>query len=175
MSSQALALAIEASKSLARRRLRLSQANVRSTHPSAGQDLKPGSLARPLDDFNSPPTEIGEGVVKFRAGVGGVGEQMAQPREGRVNGFDHDHRPVAILHIGTVDFGADQQTAGIGDDMAFATFDVLAGIPRVAALPRPRTGSATRPAALGGLDRLAVDHPRRGARFTADRLARLRV
>jgi hypothetical protein len=50
-------------------------------HPPAGKDLKPGRLARPPDDLDRPPTEIGEGIVKFRAGIGGVGEQMAQPRE----------------------------------------------------------------------------------------------
>jgi hypothetical protein len=36
--------------------------------------------------------------------------------------------------------------------------DLLGRIPRVAALPRPRTSSARRPAALGRFDRLAVDY-----------------
>src|SRR6266403_182489 len=53
---------------------------------------------------------------------------------------------------------------------AFAgqAFDLLGRIlPRVAALPRPRTGSTARPTALGGLDRLTVDDPGRWARFTS--------
>src|SRR5438309_8888966 len=69
--------------------------------------------------------------------------------------------------------GADQQTASIGHNVALTPFDLLGRIPRVAVLPRPRTGSTTRPAALGGLGRLTVDDPRRWARFAAGRLARL--
>jgi hypothetical protein len=48
--------------------------------------------------------------------------------------------------------GPDQQADGIGDDMASATFDLLARI------------IAGRPAAFCDFDRLAVDDPRRRAR-----------
>jgi len=57
--------------------------------------------------------------------------------------------------------GPDQQTAGIGHNVAFTPFDLLGRI-----IP-------TRPTTLGGLDRLTVDDPRRRAGFTARRLARL--
>ncbi len=87
--------------------------------------------------------------------------------------FDNQQRAIAILHIGGVDRGADHQTAGIGRDMPFAAFDLLGGIPRVAAVPRPRTGSAARSAALGGLDGLTIDHPSRRARLATGSFARL--
>jgi len=45
-----VALAIEASKSFARRRLRLSQAKVRSTTQRARQQLKPGGGSRAFDE-----------------------------------------------------------------------------------------------------------------------------
>jgi hypothetical protein len=56
MISQALALAIEASKSLARRRLRLSP---------AGKDLKPSGVVGTLDNVNGPVTKFGERVAAF--------------------------------------------------------------------------------------------------------------
>jgi hypothetical protein len=54
------------------------------------------------------------------------------------------------LHIGGLDFSTDQQTQRVGDNLALAAFDLLAGI------------IAARTAALGGLDRLAVDDPADG-------------
>src|SRR5439155_26226787 len=57
--------------------------------------------------------------------------------------------------------------------MPLRPLDLRAGLPGVAVLRGRRTGSPTRPAALGGLGRLTVDDPRRWARFAAGRLARL--
>src|SRR5438105_1056607 len=55
----------------------------------------------------------------------------------------------------------DQQTASIGHNVALTSFNFLGRI------------VTTWPAALGRLDRLTVDDPRRWARFTARRFARL--
>ena len=55
----------------------------------------------------------------------------------------------------------DQQAGGVGDDVALAAFDLLGRI------------VAARPAAFGGLDRLAVDHPRRRARLAPGSVAGL--
>ena len=75
--------------------------------------------------------------------------------------FDDKLRAVAILNIGRMDLGADQQTARIGDDMAFAAPDLLGRV------------ITTRPAALGGLDRLTVDDPGGRARLATRGLASL--
>jgi len=56
---------------------------------------------------------------------------------------------------------ADQQTPGIGHNVAFTALDLLGRI-----IP-------TRPTTLGGLDELTVDDTRRRAGFTTGRLARL--
>src|SRR5216683_6433665 len=77
-----------------------------------------------------------------------------------MDGFDDERRAIAVLDIGRVDFGADEQSRGVGDDMAFAALDLLAGV------------IAARSATLGGLDRLAVDDPGRRTWLTAHRLAR---
>ena len=78
-----------------------------------------------------------------------------------MDGLNDQHGTIAILDIGGVHLGADQQTASIGHNVTLAAFDLLGGI------------VATRPAALGRLDRLTVDDPRRWARFTTRRFARL--
>ena len=57
-----------------------------------------------------------------------------------MDGLDEQPRPIAILNIGGVHLGTDQQTASISHNVTLATFDLLGRI-----IP-------TRPAALGGLD-----------------------
>jgi hypothetical protein len=90
-----------------------------------------------------------------------------------VDGFNDQHSTIAVLNICGVHLGTDQKTASIGHNVAPTALNLLGRIPRVAALPRPRTGSTTRPTALGGLGRLTVDDPCRRARFAARRFARL--
>ena len=67
--------------------------------------------------------------------------------------LDDQNRTVAILDIGGVHLGTDQQTASIGHNMSLAPFDLLGGIVTL------------RSTALGRLDRLAVDDPGRRAGF----------
>ena len=54
----------------------------------------------------------------------------------------------------------DEMAVSVGDDMALAAFDLLAGV------------EASRAAAFRGLHRLAVDHARRSARLSACLFAR---
>ena len=89
-----------------------------------------------------------------------VGEEMTQPGKQLVDGRDDQSGAVAILDIGGVHLGADQQTASISHNVTLTAFDLLGCI------------VTTRPAALGRLDRLTVDDTGRRARFTARRLAR---
>jgi hypothetical protein len=51
------------------------------------------------------------------------------------------------MNVGGVNLHVDQMALGVGEDVAFAAFDHLAGI------------EAPRPAALGGLHGLAVGDP----------------
>jgi hypothetical protein len=105
--------------------------------------------------------EFGERVQKLVAEVGAIGEDVAQAREEVVNGLDDEWRAIAVLHISRVDRDADQQAGGIGHDMSLAAFDLLGRI------------VAARPAALGRLHRLAIDHAGRGARFPTGCFAHL--
>ena len=70
----------------------------------------------------------------------------------------HERRAVAELDIGGMDHGVNQIAFGVGQDVALAALDLVACI--IAAMP----------AALGGLNALAVDHPGGWARPRAPRL-----
>src|SRR6266850_1477212 len=130
--------------------------------PAPRQQLKADSVRGAFDDLDGPLAEFGESFGQVGAVVDTVGEEMAQPGKQLVDGLDDQHGTIAILDIGGVHLGADQQTASIGHNVALTPFDLLGRI------------VTTRPAALGGLGRLTVDDPRRWARFAAGRLARLR-
>jgi hypothetical protein len=57
--------------------------------------------------------------------VDAVGKEVAQPGKQLVDGLDDQHRPIAILDIGGVHLGTDQQTASIGHNVALTAFDLL--------------------------------------------------
>ena len=54
-----------------------------------------------------------------------------------VDGLDDQHRPIAILDIGGVHLGTNQQTTSISHNVTLAAFDLLGGV------------VTTRPAAFG--------------------------
>ena len=72
--SRVRAVAIFASKSLARRRLRLNRANVRSTARRRGRTSKPPHSARASDDFQRPLPGRLQRRLGFGPGTGAVGE-----------------------------------------------------------------------------------------------------
>ncbi len=96
-------------------------------------------------------TQPGEGALddppfwQNLEALGAIGEDMAQPGKAVADGLQQLGRAVAVLDIGAMDDQCDQKAQGVGDDMALAALDLLAGV------------KATDSAAFGGLDRLAVD------------------
>ena len=60
--------------------------------------------------------------------VDAVGKEPAQPGKQLVNRLNDQNRPIAILDIGGVHRGTDQQTASIGHNVTLATFDLLGRI-----------------------------------------------
>ena len=79
---QQRAYAMLISKSLARRRLRLSQANVRSITQRRGKTAKPFCGVGPFGDFDSPLADPAQCLAKFVPGIAALGEDMLQPWEG---------------------------------------------------------------------------------------------
>src|SRR6201993_3066031 len=158
--SQAWALSMVASKSLARRRLRLSQAMVRSTTHRRGNSWKPlaASQRRTISRVQLV-AELGEGLLELSAGVGGISEDVAQPGKGAAHGGEQQRCAVAILDVGRMHDGGDEKPRRVGQQMALASLDLLAGI------------VATRTAGFGRLHRLTVDDAGRRARLACFQLA----
>ena len=73
---------------------------------------------RAFDDLDSPVTELGKGLMQTGAVVDAVGKEPAQPGKQLVNRLNDQNRPIAILDIGGVHLGTDQQTASIGHNVA---------------------------------------------------------
>lgn len=119
------------------------------------KQAKASGLIGSLDDGKRPLPHPGEGRCQLFASVTAIGEDVAQPGEEIADRRQHADRAVAMLDVGAVHLGADQEPVGVGDDVALAPVDLLAGV-----VP-------ARPAALGSFDRLAVDDPAREARFSA--------
>src|SRR5690348_15751889 len=130
-------------------------------YPAPGKQAKACGLIWPLDDGKRPLPHPSEGRFQLFASITAIGEDVAQPREEIADRSQYADRAVPILDVGAVHLGADQQPGGVGDDVALAPVDLLAGV-----VP-------ARSAALSGLDRLAVDHPDRGARLSASLFAGL--
>ena len=184
--SQASALAMVASKSLARRRLRPSQAKVRSTtqrrgrtlkpvtsslrltissvhwpiFSTPGQDLEARHVVASLDDLQRPLADLFQRLAEFRSGVVAIGEDVAQPGEGPSDRGEQRRRTVAVLDMGGVNHASDEPPAGVGEDMALAPLNQLAGV------------EPARAAAFRGFHRLAVDHTGGRAGLSALGLAR---
>jgi hypothetical protein len=54
----------------------------------AGKDFKANGVGHAFDDFDAPAAEFGECLKELIAGIGTVGEKVAQPEEEIVDGFD---------------------------------------------------------------------------------------
>lgn len=129
--------------------------------PSAWEALEANGFGHAFDDIDAPAAEFGECFEELVAGTSAVGEEVAQPREGFVDGFDDEPSPVAVLDVGGVDYDPNEQTSGIGHDMSLAALHLLGRI------------VAAGPAAFARRDRLAVDDTRRRARFRTSSFAHL--
>ena len=126
---KATAIAVRFSKSLARRRHRLSHANVRSTTPPAWQDLEPVGRIRPLHDRDGKPRQcLRQRVTEFRPLISTVGEQLLKERIKAEHGGHDIHPTVTILDVRRMNDRVQQQSYRIDEDMPLLSLDLLAGI-----------------------------------------------
>ena len=115
-------------------------------HPTPGQDLEARHVVASLDDLQRPLADLFQRLAEFRSGVGAIGEDVAQPGEGPSDRGEQRRRAVAVLDMGGVNHAGDEPPAGVGEDMALAPLNQLAGV------------EPARAAAFRGFHRLAVDH-----------------
>ena len=127
--TQASALLMDFSQSLANRRQRPRHANVGSTTHLRGSTSKPPGAIGPLDDLARPAPEADKGSAQFRPGIAAIGEHVAQfwglmAKPGKDPG-----RAIPILKVGRVDRARDQVAAGVREDVTLfgGAFDPMAG------------------------------------------------
>ena len=68
--------------------------------PAAGQDFEADRIGHAPHDFDAPSAEFSECFAELITGIGAVGEEVAQPGEEVVDGFDNKRRTITVLHIG---------------------------------------------------------------------------
>src|SRR6266851_3067432 len=117
--------------------------------PSSGQEEEAFDAGRALDDLDGPRAAVVDGGAQVGAAVDAVGEDMAQLGEGAAQGAQQRHSAMRILDVGLMDLADKQEALCIGNDVALAPFDALAGV------------DPTRTAAFRGRRALAVDDARR--------------
>lgn len=116
--------------------------------PSAGQEFKTFRSVGAFYDLYGPFPDFFEAPFQFRPSIATIGEDMPQVRVFPADGFEHGGCAIAILNIGGMDNESDEVPERIGDDMSFASLDLLTRI------------EPARPARLGRFHRLAIDHAR---------------
>ena len=129
-------------------------------HPTPGQQHEALGLVGSLDDFHVPATVAGERRLQLGAGVAAIGEDVAQPGQQATDRDQQRRGAVAVLDVGGVDLRRHQMALGVGQDVALAPLDLLAGV------------EAARAGDVGAARRLAVDHPGARAGLPALGLAR---
>ena len=157
---QASALAIVVSKFLARRRLRPSQAKVRSTTKASRFGPKASDALGTGDDFNCPLAQIADRFEQLWSSIDAVSKDVAQFGEHPCDASPQRHSAMIVLNVGGVDENCKQRAFDVDDDVALTAFHFLGHV------------KATRTAAFRGFYALAVDDAGRWRRLAPDRLAR---
>ncbi len=124
-----------------------SQAKVRSTTQRRAITTKPFTPGGRLTISTVGPLNAFQRVPHPIARIPAIGEDVGQRRVAVAGLLDHIRPAVAILNVGWVRGQRQHVPIGVGHDMPFAALDFLACV------------ISPRPAALAGLDRLAVDNP----------------
>jgi len=82
--------------------------------PSARQDVEPSCTVGAFDNPQGLATDSLQGCFEPGSGIGPVGEDMTQPREGVANGREHGGSAVAVLDVDGVDLSGNRQVAAVG-------------------------------------------------------------
>jgi hypothetical protein len=97
--------------------------------PTAWQDHKSFGLIGALDDVSFELRQDSrERLLKFRSLIAAVGKQLLQERIHPEQSGKQQDAAVAILDIGRVNDGVEQQTQRIYENVALLAFDLLARI-----------------------------------------------
>ena len=103
------------------------RAKVRSTTQRRADRHEANNAARALDDLGG---DVGPQLrpVDQTPGVAAVGEDRLDQGEGAAREAQDALGAVAILHVGGVHLDGQQAAVGVGQDVALAPMDLLAGV-----------------------------------------------
>lgn len=107
--------------------------------PAPGQQDEALGLVAALDDREHQPCRMPKGLrcggdKAFElSGIAAIGKNDAQAQEQGAEDAEHDLGGIAILHARRRDYHAQEQPLSVGENVAFATFDLLARIVAAAA------------------------------------------
>jgi hypothetical protein len=96
--------------------------------PAAGDDFEALGRVGTLDDLDGPFGQLLQGISQLWPAVAAICEDMAQLTKVPGDGSQQTQRAVAILYIGTMKGEGDQQTDGIGHNVALTTLVLFARI-----------------------------------------------
>ena len=128
-SRKARAVLVRFSKSLASRRHLPSQANVLSTTHRLGMTSKPTAVSDRLTISVSKWCKIFfRAWSNTRPLVSAVGKEFLQKRKPAEQGSEDQNAAIAVLDIGWMHDGVQQQAYRVDKDVALLTFDLLTRI-----------------------------------------------
>lgn len=84
-----------------------------------------------LDDLDGPLAlaDLAQRLPELVTCISTIGEDVPQPREVADDLSQHERRAIAILDVGGVDYGVNQITVSVCQDVTLEAFDLLACIP----------------------------------------------
>src|SRR5215831_17226573 len=125
----ASALRLRFSQSLASLRQRLSQAKVRSTTQQRGSTTNPLVRSERLTDFSFElRQDLRQGFLKVRPLIATIGKELFQERGHPEKGRKKQDAAIAILDIGRMNDGVQQQTQRVYENMALLALDLFARV-----------------------------------------------
>lgn len=81
-----------------------------------------------LDNVEHPIADFGLRRAEFVSGITAIDKDMTQPLEAVPDAGEHFGHAVAILNIGSVDNGTDEEALGVRQDLALPAVDLLARV-----------------------------------------------
>ena len=96
--------------------------------PATGENLEAFGHVGSLDDLQGPLPDFVQSASEFGTGIPAVSEDVTKPRERMPDRIEHGGGSVPVLNVGSVNGQADEKAGGVGDDMTFASLDLLPGI-----------------------------------------------
>src|ERR1700752_2211094 len=96
--------------------------------PAPGQELDPFDPGWSLDDLDRPRAAVRECIDELFAAINPIGKDMPQSGKAVVQALQQRDGAMDILNVSGMNVYSQQQAVGIGNDVALAPVEALAGV-----------------------------------------------